>query len=65
MKETKYVEIAADLLHETEMAYLISDDGERKIWIPKSQLEDDPQDEGGGIYIFSIAEWLADREGLI
>lgn len=52
------VDIHADLKHETEKAYLISD-GSREAWIPKSQCE--RNDDG----TFSMPEWIAMDKGLI
>jgi gentisate 1,2-dioxygenase len=52
------VEIIAELIHETEQAYLI-DDGDREVWIPKSQVEYQEAD------LFMIPEWLAIEKELI
>lgn len=52
------IEIAADVLHETEKAWLISDGGEA-VWVPKSQVEDN----GDGT--FTMPEWLARAKGFI
>jgi hypothetical protein len=65
MTEGKSDRIAVNckLLRETEKAWMITDDGDREIWIPKSQGEiykrvDDTWD------LFA-EEWLLKAKGLI
>lgn len=53
------VDIAADLRHETERAFLIFD-GTKEVWLPKSMVEHDPRDG-----TFAMPEWLAMDKGLI
>jgi hypothetical protein len=51
------VDIAGQLRHETEKAYLFYD-GARAVWLPKSQCEWDASDA-----TMAVPEWLAiDRE---
>lgn len=57
------VEIAVEIRHETDLAYLIFD-GQQEVWIPKSQVSDYCEDKGKIISIF-IPEWLAEDKGLI
>lgn len=52
------VDIKAELIHETEKAYLIND-GDREVWIPKSQVEFD------GDRTFTMKERLAKEKWLI
>jgi hypothetical protein len=59
-----YVEITVEIKHETEKAYRVTD-GENEHWIPKSQLEDDPEHISGSTYTIIIPEWLAQSKGLI
>lgn len=59
MANNEIIEIAAELIHETDMAFLISDDGANEIWVPKSQVVDN---EDG---TFSMPEWLALDKGFI
>ena len=54
----KLVDIAGQILHETEKAWLV-DTGDAKVWFPKSLVEDN--DDG----TFTIPEWLAKDKGLI
>ena len=54
----KQIEIAGEKHHETPNAILWFD-GIKKVWIPKSQIEDEQKD-----YIL-IPEWLAYDKGLI
>lgn len=56
--ESNLVDIAAELRHETPKAFLIFD-GEKEIWLPKSQVENN--DDG----TFAMPEWLALDKGLI
>lgn len=58
------IEIACIIERETDMEYLISD-GDRSVWIQKSQVIDediDSKETGGTI---TIPEWLAFEKGLI
>ena len=52
------IDIAAELRHETERAYLIFD-GVKEVWVPKSLAE---QNDDG---TFTIREWFAKDKGLI
>lgn len=56
------IEITLLIKHETDKAYLVSD-GDRDVWLPKSQVEllDQIEDEGD----FEISEWLAKDKELI
>lgn len=58
MPDSKLTDIAAQLRHETDRAYLISD-GATEVWLPKSQAE--RNDDG----TFTLPEWLAREKGLI
>lgn len=65
-----YTEIECGILGETNAAYLITHDGVKKTWIPKSQILDDDipsQDRQGTGEIFhiQIPEWLATAKGLV
>lgn len=53
------VEIAADLKHETDKAYLIDGFMGEPVWIAKSMCE--KNDDG----TFSMPEWVAKEKGLI
>ena len=52
------VEIAAEIRHETEKAYLLFD-GTREAWVPKSQVENN--NDG----TFTMPTWLAERAEFI
>ena len=62
--DQNYIEITVDIKHETDMAYLVSD-GDNEHWIPKSQLQDDPEHISGTTFTMIIPEWLAQDKGLI
>lgn len=51
------VDVALDFISATEKAYLVGN-GDKKFWLPKSQVEYD------GAGTFSIPEWLAKEKGL-
>lgn len=56
---TRLVDIAGELRHETERAFLLFD-GARTVWLPKSQVEHHPEDG-----VFVMPEWLAKEKELI
>lgn len=67
---SKLIDIAAELRHETDNAYLLWDGREEeevggknkkelRVWVPKSQVEDN----GDGT--FTMPEWLALEKGFI
>lgn len=56
--ESDLVDIAGELRHETDKAFLIFD-GDKEVWLPKSQVENN--DDG----TFAMPEWLAKDNGLI
>lgn len=58
MLDSKLTDIAAELRHETERAYLIFD-GAQAVWLPKSQAERNTDGT------FTPPEWLAREKGLI
>jgi hypothetical protein len=57
-KKHDIIEIAADLRHETEKAFLLHD-GTKEAWVPKAQVENN--NDG----TFSMPEWLAMDKGFI
>lgn len=59
-RRNELVDIEADLVHETDLAYLISPDGKKKEWVPKSVVEYD-KDEG----IFTMPLRLAEEKGFV
>lgn len=67
----KLIDIAAELRHETDKAYLVYDGrneikkgditpSELRIWLPKSQVEYDEASK-----TFAMPEWLALEKGFI
>lgn len=56
--DENFVELDLQKEAETEKAILFSD-GTNKAWIPKSQLEDDPENLQGDLVRIVIPEWLA------
>lgn len=71
MAKSDLVDIELCLHHETEKAYLVSDDGERSnaVWVPKSQCERGPmlavpKKGRKSIYEFTMSEQTAIDKGL-
>ena len=58
MPDKTLIDIAADLRHETDKAFLIHD-GIREAWLPKSLTERNPDGT------FTLPEWLALDKKLI
>jgi hypothetical protein len=58
-KNHDIIEIAGELRHETEKAYLWFD-GDREVWIPKSHGE-----YAEGEKTIQMPEWMALEKGLI
>ena len=61
-EEPEYTEIAVQTIRETDKAVQFSN-GDERFWIPKSVMEEWP-DEGDDGYAL-VAEWFAEKEGLI
>jgi hypothetical protein len=57
-RDSELTEIAAELRHETPNAYLL-DDGVKREWVPKSQVESN--DDG----TFTMPLWLAKDKGFM
>lgn len=81
MSDSKLIDLTLELRHETARAYLVSDPAsprgsagqatETECWLPKSLVEFDPTPAGrathghSDVHIFTMPEWLAQKEGLI
>lgn len=60
------VDVAVIVKHETPKAYLVTDDGKREMWIPKSQCElVSSTNRKGREGLLTLPEWLAKEKGLI
>jgi len=59
MSRDNIVEIAGELRHETDRAYLFHD-GAVEVWLPKSQCDWDPDDK-----TMMMPEWLAIEKDLV
>lgn len=62
---SKEIEICLEVRRETEKAFLVTDDGENTIWIPKSQAKPDQDCGPGDTVVFTMPEWLAVENGFI
>lgn len=56
--EIKLYDFAAELKHETDGAFLVTD-GDKDYWLPKSLTENN----GDGT--FTLPEWLAVKKGIL
>lgn len=63
-RRTEEVEIAVEIRHETERAFLVFD-GKTEAWIPKSAISDQSERDDGSIETIFIPEWLATEKGLL
>jgi hypothetical protein len=57
------VEIACELVHETDRALLIND-GRQEVWVPRSQILDQ-KEKNGVLESITIPEWLAEEKDLV
>lgn len=63
MSKQPDVEIACEVRAETEKAILIFD-GKVEVWIPRSQIKDECEEDGKITSIF-LSEWMANEKGLL
>jgi hypothetical protein len=59
MKTQETAEIDGTIVHETDGAYLVEVSSGDKVWLPKSQVEWDMDND-----IFIVPEWLAIEKDL-
>lgn len=67
MNPTETIEIACEVLRETDKAWLIYD-GAREVWIVRSQISDYMQENGlfgRKVTSIFIPVWLATEKGLV
>ncbi len=57
------VEVTVEIKRETEKAYLVND-GETETWIPKSQIDEEMEVNGGAV-VLAIPGWLAEEKELV
>jgi hypothetical protein len=53
------IDLYGEVVHETELAYKF-DDGTQSVWLPKSQVEWDPDEK-----VMTVPAWLALEKELI
>lgn len=58
------VEIEVEVRAETPKALLVYN-GSTEVWVPKSQIRDQCENELGTITSIFISEWLATEKGLV
>ena len=61
MSDSKLIDLALELRHETARAYLVHD-GHQDVWLPKSQVEYYKERTTA---IVTMPYWLAREKGLI
>ncbi len=64
MGAVKQVEIEGRAKRETAAAILF-DNGHVEVWVPKSVISDQSEDDDGAIESIFIPEWIAEEKGLI
>lgn len=57
--ESNLIDLAGEIRRETELAYCFFD-GDREVWLPKSQVEWDEHEK-----TMAMPEWMARDKGLI
>jgi hypothetical protein len=57
-RELELFDVAAELRHETKLAYLLFD-GTKEAWVPKSQVEDNRDGT------WTLPVWLAEKVGFV
>lgn len=57
-KSNELFEVAAEIRHETQVAYLLFD-GTKETWVPKSQVENN--NDG----TFTMPTWLEEKIGFV
>jgi hypothetical protein len=64
---SEQIEIAVSIIHTTDAAILVTDDGYREEWIPLSQITDAKHLdlEVGETVVIRIPEWLAIKKGFL
>lgn len=67
MSHNDTIEVAVEIMGETDKALLVSDTGDRDdaVWIPKSQIEYPDGSKRGDTVTIEMPEWLAEDKGLI
>lgn len=60
--ESDLVDITVDLKHQTALAWLVSPDGKREVWVPKSQCE---LVKDGKAWCLTMPGWKAKEKGLV
>lgn len=65
LESKEFVEVTGTVKYQTDHAILL-DDGDREVWLPKSQIEDPEEFENGEHYdAILVPQWLAKDKGLI
>lgn len=64
-REAQTVELELLWKGETAAAYLVQDEDERDVWLPKSQVEIEEGTELHSVSSFLVPEWLAIEKGLV
>lgn len=61
---SKLFDITVLVHHETDRAWLVSDDGDKKVWIPKSLAECEKNGDSG-TWVLTAPEWILKDKELI
>ena len=58
------IDIAVQVMRQTEKAVLVDHGGKEPCWLPLSQIEIEPNRDGK-THTVSMEQWLAEEKGLI
>ena len=66
MTDERQVELELVVHAESSLAYMVSDDGDRRkaVWLPKSKIDFEGDPRLGKQTCFLVPEWLAAAKGL-
>lgn len=64
IRHHEFVEVTGEIRHRTDKAILFWD-GDKEVWLPLSQIEDETVLDDGKTVELLIPEWLAKDKGLI
>lgn len=62
------VELSVAFIRHTPVAVLVTEDGDREVWLPRSAITTDTAVEHlvhGEVFEVTVPEWLAFQKGLI
>lgn len=64
MPKQELYDITVQVIHETDKAWLVTEDGEKKIWIPKS-VGEMSEPKVANTCVLTAPEWILKDKGLL